>query len=68
MLLEKRIIIVDGQNITVDEQSAKTLTSFESFLLANEPERVQIAREPLGSDVHPKVDVTSSPPTQNPEE
>ncbi|MFZ3374842.1 MAG: hypothetical protein WA183_04760 [Chthoniobacterales bacterium] len=67
MLLEQKIITVQDNNVTVDEQTVKTVSSFESFLLANEPERIKTAKTPLGSDVNPMADVTSLPATKKPE-
>ncbi len=68
MLLEQKIITVENDEVTIDDQVAQTTIDFESFLLANEPERIKSAKEPLGSDVHPQADLSSATPTRNPEE
>jgi hypothetical protein len=67
MLLDEDIITVQDKNVAVDEQTAKTTSDFESFLLANEPERLKTAKAPLGSDTHPVADLTISHGTQKPE-
>lgn len=59
MLLDENIITVQDKNVTVDDQTAKTTSDFESFLLANEPERLKTAKAPLGSDIHPVADLIS---------
>ena len=67
MLLDHKIVTVQDKTVTVDEQTAKTLSDFEAFLLANEPEKLKTAKAPFGSEVHPIADLTATQPTENPE-
>ena len=67
MLIEQKVITVKGTEVSLDEQTAQTLSRFESFLLANEPDKIQTAKAPFGSDEQPTEDVAEQPAIRNPE-
>lgn len=67
ILMRHQIVELDGDRLIVDEQTAGTASKFESFLMANDPDKVRTAKEPYGSEVHVVENVTSLPATQRPE-
>jgi hypothetical protein len=68
LLKEKKLVTLKDHGVAIDEQVAKTVSEFENFLLANDPERIKKFKVPYGSDSDPikAEDLITAPGSEKP--
>jgi len=53
LLKEQKVVRLNQKGIAIDQQLAKTIADFESFLIANDPEHMKKLKVPYGSNTDP---------------